>query len=80
MVKVKDSKNIINKLAKKIKITALQLKVMRSDLKQLKDQAKAAMLVDNKTSVNSKKLTAKKQPVKNKKPASTARRKKVVNK
>jgi len=70
MVKPKDTKNEINKLSKKIKVTALQLKTMRASLKLLKEEAKKAAITTEKSSANNKKAAVKKSPVK-KKSAST---------
>lgn len=65
MVKPKDSKNEINKLSKKIKVTALQLKTMRASLKLLKEEAKKVAIAPEKSS-NTKKAAVKKSPVKKK--------------
>ena len=60
MVKIKDTKQAINKLAKKIKTAAAQLKIMRTELKQLKEKAKSEAAMPDKAAGN-KKANAKKQ-------------------
>ena len=58
MAKIKDSKQAINKLAKKIKAAALQLKTMRAELKEMKEKAKQESIVADKPVI--KKMAVKK--------------------